>query len=125
MGVAQTVVAKASPVAAQTTPVTYAQAAPVAQVAPVVAQAVPVVAQAAPVVAQTIPVVPAADAVTGSQYHAQDEVGQYSFGYNDPNSIRQEIKTADGVVRGAYKYVDTDGLLQNLFHLSWIPDNSS
>merc|ERR1719447_2229638 len=95
--VAQTVVAKAAPVA-------YTQAAPVAQVAPVVAQA--------------IPVVQAADAVTGSQYHAQDEVGQYSFGYNDPNSIRQEIKTADGVVRGAYKYVDTDGVLQTVEYIA-------
>ena len=46
------------------------------------------------------PVVP----VTGNQYHAQDEAGQYSFGYSDPNSIRQEV-SAEGVVRGGYKYV--------------------
>jgi len=109
--VAQTVVAKAAPVVAQAAPV-VAQPAPVAYT-----QAAPV-AQVAPVVAQAIPVVQAADAVTGSQYHAQDEVGQYSFGYNDPNSIRQEIKTADGVVRGAYKYVDTDGVLQTVEYIA-------
>merc|ERR1719242_2346147 len=56
--------------------------------------------------------------VTGSQYHAQDEAGQYSFGYNDPNSIKQEVKTADGTVRGAYKYVDTDGILQTVEYIA-------
>ena len=80
-----------------------AYVAPVAQVAQV-AQVAPVaqVAQVAPVAPV---VVPAVAHVTGSQYHAQDEAGQYSFGYNDPNSIRQEVKTADGTVRGAYTYV--------------------
>ena len=74
---------------------------PVAPVAPV-AQVAPV-APVAPVVKQVE--VPVVAPVTGTQYHAQDEAGQYSFGYNDPNSIRQEVKTADGTVRGAYKYV--------------------
>ena len=50
------------------------------------------------------PVAPVVAPVTGNQYHAQDEAGQYSFGYSDPNSIRQEV-SADGVVRGGYKYV--------------------
>ena len=65
------------------------QAASVVQAAPAPV-AIPVVAAVAP-------------AVDGSQYHAQDEFGQYSFGYKDPNSVRQEVKTADGVVRGAYQ----------------------
>merc|ERR1712209_125737 len=84
--------------------------APVAASAPVVA---PVVASA-PVVAP----VAVAPAVSGSQYHAQDDAGQYSFGYNDPNSIKQEIKTLDGVVRGAYKYVDSDGILQTVEYIA-------
>jgi len=92
---------------------------PVVAAAPVVAQAAPAVAQAAPYVAQAaVPVVAASPAVTGSQYHAQDDFGQYSFGYNDPNSQRQEIKTADGVVRGAYQYVDEAGVLQTVEYVA-------
>jgi len=55
--------------------------------------------------------------VTGNQYHAQDEAGQYSFGYSDPNSIRQEV-SAEGVVRGGYKYVDSDGILQTVEYIA-------
>merc|ERR1719239_1829690 len=68
-----------------------------------------------------IPVAPVVQAAavdaTGSQYHAQDDFGQYSFGYNDPNSVRQEVKTADGVVRGAYRYVDTSGVVQTVEYI--------
>merc|ERR1711962_1479217 len=81
-------------------------------VAPVVQSVAPVVQPVTPVVQQVAP------EVTGSQYHAQDEVGQYSFGYNDPNSVRQEVKTADGVVRGAYQYVDSNGLLQTTEYIA-------
>ena len=35
-----------------------------------------------------------------SQYHMQDETGQYQFGYSDPNANRAETKSADGVVTG-------------------------
>merc|ERR1711936_683771 len=74
-------------------PTQYVQAAP----APVVQPAHYVQPSPAPVVAA--PVVQAAPVdTTGSQYHAQDDFGQYSFGYNDPNSVGQEVKTADGVV---------------------------
>merc|ERR1712060_117034 len=55
---------------------------------------------AAPVVAAATPV-----DVTNSQYHAQDDFGQYNYGYSDPNSVKQEVKTADGVTRGSYSYV--------------------
>ena len=99
----------------------YAQTYGYNQAQPVVAAAAPAVAvapAAAPVVAQAAPVVAAVADATGSQYHAQDDFGQYSFGYNDPNSIRQEVKTADGIVRGAYKYVDTDGILQTVEYIA-------
>ena len=39
-----------------------------------------------------------------SQYHAQDELGQYSFGHQEPNQARSETKDAYGVVRGSYRY---------------------
>merc|ERR1712121_395421 len=54
----------------------------------------------------------------GSQYHAQDDFGQYSFGYSDGNSVKQEVKTADGIVRGAYSYVDSDGIVQTVNYIA-------
>ena len=56
--------------------------------------------------------------MVASQYHAQDELGQYTFGYSDPNSARTEVKTADGVVRGAYNYVDDKGIVQTVQYVS-------
>merc|ERR1711874_48933 len=46
-----------------------------------------------------------ASGVTASQYHAQDELGNYSFGYNNPNSARVETGNPQTGVRGSY----TDG----------------
>ena len=48
----------------------------------------------------------------------QDELGQYNFGYSDPNSARTETKTADGVVRGSYNYLDTQGLIQTVHYVA-------
>merc|ERR1711922_58492 len=78
----------------------------------------PVVQAAAPVAYAAAPVQVAPAAVQGSQYHAQDDAGQYSFGYNDGSSVKQEIKTADGVIRGAYSYVDADGIVQNVNYIA-------
>ena len=39
--------------------------------------------------------------VTASQYHAQDEEGNYSFGYNNPNSARMETGNPHTGVRGS------------------------
>merc|ERR1711994_972758 len=91
--------------------VTHTAPAPAVHAAPVVQAAAPVAYAAAPV-----QVAPAA--VQGSQYHAQDDAGQYSFGYNDGSSVKQEIKTADGVIRGAYSYVDADGIVQNVNYIA-------
>merc|ERR1711892_1245467 len=99
------------------------QAAPVVQTAPVLQAVqlaqVPVVqearvAVAPPVVATQV----VAAAPQGSQYYSQDDFGQYSFGYNDGNSVKQEVKTADGVVRGAYSYVDSDGIVQTVNYIA-------
>merc|ERR1712109_247900 len=80
--------------------------------------AAPVVQAATPVAYAAAPVQVAPAAVQGSQYHAQDDAGQYSFGYNDGSSVKQEIKTADGVIRGAYSYVDADGIVQNVNYIA-------
>jgi hypothetical protein len=54
----------------------------------------------------------ATGAVTHSQYHAQDEIGQYNYGYTAADSSKSEVKTADGIVHGTYSYVDANGILQ-------------
>ena len=84
----------ASPVAVTRT---IAPAAPVriAKAAPVVAAAPAVVAKAAPAVA--------APGVHATQYHAQDELRNYEFGYQNPNSARTEKGNAAlGTVSGSY-----------------------
>jgi hypothetical protein len=126
---ASPVVHAAAPVVQAAAPVvqaTYAAAPVVQAVAPIVHAAAPVVHAASPVVQAVAPVVhaaapvvhAAAPVVSGSQYHAQDEAGQYSFGYQDTNSVRQESKTADGTVTGEYQYVDADGLIQAVQYIA-------
>jgi len=53
-----------------------------------------------------------------TQYHAQDELGQYSYGYAGGPSSKTETKTADGVVRGAYNYIDGNGLVQSVNYVA-------
>merc|ERR1711962_1214051 len=53
-----------------------------------------------------------------SQFHAQDEFGQFSFGYENINSAKQETKDAFGVTRGRYQYVDANGLVQTVNYIS-------
>merc|ERR1712107_812696 len=49
---------------------------------------------------------------------AQDEFGQFSFGYQNINSARTESKDAFGVTRGSYQYVDANGVLQTVNYIS-------
>ena len=51
-------------------------------------------------VAVSAPVAPSAN-----QFHAQDEISQYEYGYANEHSVKTEHKTADGVVRGSYRWV--------------------
>ncbi|XP_034657936.1 uncharacterized protein LOC117894810 [Drosophila subobscura] len=53
---------------------------------------------------------PAGDSV--SQYHTQDEHGQYSYGYVAPLYSKHETRTVDGVIRGTFSYVDARGETQ-------------
>ena len=57
-------------------------------------------------------------ALTHSQYHAQDEIGQYNYGYATADSTKSEIKTADGIVQGSYSYVDANGIVQTTNYVS-------
>jgi len=53
-----------------------------------------------------------------SQYQAQDELGQYSYGYSGGPSAKSEVRTADGVTRGGYSYVDANGIVQQVQYIS-------
>ncbi|KAK4306867.1 hypothetical protein Pmani_021335 [Petrolisthes manimaculis] len=53
-----------------------------------------------------------------SKYHAQDELGQYSFGYFGGPSSRAETRDAFGHVRGSYNYVDPDGKVQTQHYVA-------
>merc|ERR1712051_1006959 len=67
-------------------------------------------APVAPVVAPAP--VAAVTPAQSSQFHAQSELGEYNYGYANANSAKQEFKTADGIVRGTYSYVDANNLPQ-------------
>merc|ERR1712106_1176871 len=103
--------------------ISYAQApvaVPVANTVPVAPAPATVTYVQAPVaapVAVASPVV-VASPTEGSQYHSQDDIRQYSYGYSDSNSVKQEVKTADGVIRGSYSYVDADGIVQTVSYIA-------
>jgi len=53
-----------------------------------------------------------------SQFHAQDEFGQFSFGYENINSAKTETRDAFGVTRGSYQYVDANGIFQTVNYIA-------
>ncbi|XP_071537550.1 uncharacterized protein [Panulirus ornatus] len=53
-----------------------------------------------------------------NQFHAQDEFGQYSFGYNGGFNTRNEMRDAFGNVRGSYNYLDADGKVQTQHYVA-------
>merc|ERR1712027_15468 len=77
-------------------------------------------AEAAPVQAYSagVPIVASNVDAANSQYHAQDDLGQYNYGFSNPTQTKQELKTADGVTRGSYSYVDANGLVQTVNYIS-------
>ncbi|XP_045129489.1 uncharacterized protein LOC123515115 [Portunus trituberculatus] len=84
-------------------PVKYSVAHGVAPVAPVKYSVAHAVAPVAPI---------------HSQYHAQDELGQYSFGYAGGPSSRSETRDAFGRVSGSYNYVDSEGKVQTQHYVA-------
>jgi hypothetical protein len=68
----------------------------------------PAVSYAAPAVTYAAPAV-VAPAVTKTQYHAQDELGQSSHGYAYPGQAAAEVRDAAGNVRGSYAYINPNG----------------
>lgn len=61
---------------------------------------------------------PAVYSTTSHQYHVQDDLGQYSYGYSGGPSAKVETKTLDGVTRGRYSYVDGNGIVQSASYVA-------
>ncbi|XP_017109864.2 uncharacterized protein Cpr72Ea [Drosophila bipectinata] len=55
---------------------------------------------------------------TQRQYFAQDQAGQYSYGYSEPLSSKQETRTLDGTTIGSYRYRDALGKLQTVEYVA-------
>lgn len=77
--------------------------------------AAPLAVAAAPVAVSTAAVIPPSISV---QHHSQDELGQYSYGYNGGPSAKEEVRAVDGSVVGAYSYVDANGIVQSAQYAS-------
>ena len=90
--------------------------------APLAATPVPVAAPfpvAAPApLPLAAPIAPVAPVAPSNQFHAQDEFGQFSFGYQNIHGAKTETKDAFGVTRGSYQYVDANGVLQTVHYIA-------
>merc|ERR1711994_309148 len=60
----------------------------------------------------------AIDPAPSSQFHAQDEFGQFSFGHAGGPSARTEARNAYGVTTGSYQYLDSNGVIQTANYIS-------
>ncbi|XP_068894492.1 transcriptional regulatory protein AlgP-like [Tenebrio molitor] len=105
--------AVAAPVAH--TVATHAVAAPVARTVTTHAVAAPVThavathAVAAPVAHAVAAPIVAAPVVQKTQYHAQDELGQASYGHSEPLQVHNAVQDAAGNKVGSYSYVAPNG----------------
>lgn len=85
----------------------------VAAVTPVSAKViVPVVPAVVSPLVTPAPQVTLQHEVVKQQFHAQDELGRYAFGYSGGPSSRAETRDALGHVRGSFSYVDPHGKIQ-------------
>jgi hypothetical protein len=67
-------------------------------------------AVAAPAVVAAAPAVIAAPVATKTQYHAQDELGQASFGHSEPGQAHAAVRDAAGGVSGTFSYISPEGI---------------
>ena len=110
------------PIAQAPLPIAHAPL-PLAQAPLHLAQApLPLAPAPLPLAAAPLPFGPAPVAAIptnpSSQFHAQDEFGQFSFGYDNINSAKTESRDAFGVTRGSYQYVDANGILQTVNYIA-------
>lgn len=74
----------------------------------------PVVAIPAPFV---LPVMPYR-LLHSSLHHTQDSLGQYDYTYTGDSSAKTESRSLDGTTRGAYSYIDPNGILQQVHYVA-------
>ncbi|KAK0182770.1 hypothetical protein PV327_000871 [Microctonus hyperodae] len=56
--------------------------------------------------------------VHSSLRHTQDSLGQYDYSYASDTSAKSESRSLDGTTRGAYSYIDANGLLQQVHYIA-------
>jgi len=97
--------AYANPYAA-VAPTVYAQAPHVTYDYNVIADEAPAPAPAPVYVPQYAPYVPNE---IKSQYHSQDELGQYAYGHASAGQAHSAVRDYTGAVRGSYTYINAEG----------------
>ncbi|XP_054283947.1 cuticle protein 6-like isoform X2 [Macrosteles quadrilineatus] len=78
------------------------------------------IAKASPQLLMPVYPLPYLHPITAAQFHSQDELGQFNFGFAGDNQVRVESRLIDGVVRGAYSYVDPTN---KVIHVTYIADS--
>ncbi|XP_017878091.1 uncharacterized protein LOC108623804 [Ceratina calcarata] len=53
-----------------------------------------------------------------SLHHTQDSLGQYDYTYTGDSSAKTESRSLDGTTRGAYSYIDPNGILQQVHYVA-------
>ncbi|CAL7937909.1 unnamed protein product [Xylocopa violacea] len=51
-------------------------------------------------------------------HHTQDSLGQYDYTYTGDSSAKTESRSLDGTTRGAYSYIDPNGVLQQVHYVA-------
>ena len=105
-------------------PVAVQQVQPVVSSAPVAVQQVQPVVSSAPVAVQQVQVQPVPADLTNSQFHAQDDIGQYNYGYSSPTSTKQELKVLKIYLKMCFLKFSLSRLLMGLQEVptaTWMP----
>lgn len=61
---------------------------------------------------------PVVIAPPASQWHTQDSLGQYAYGYSGGPSAKSEVRSLDGITSGSYSYLDPENKLQTVNYVS-------
>lgn len=57
-------------------------------------------------------------APSSNQWHSQDSLGQYAYGYSGGPSAKSEVRSLDGITSGSYSYIDPENKLQTVNYVS-------
>lgn len=70
------------------------------------------------ILAYSAPLAPVVVAPASSQWHSQDSLGQYAYGYSGGQSAKTEVRSLDGITSGSYSYIDPENKLQTVNYVS-------